>query len=42
MESFITLASKFTILKINPIALVTPPAPRREDFEFCLFCKEAL
>ena len=27
MESFITLASKLIILKINPIAFLTPPPP---------------
>ena len=41
MESLITLAPKFTILKINPIELLTPQAPRGEGIQFCLFGKKS-
>ena len=40
MEGSITLAPKFTILKINPIELLTPQEPRGEGIQFCLFGKK--
>ena len=40
VESFITQASKLTILKINPITLVTLAA-RGEEIEFGLLCKKS-
>ena len=39
VEGFITLALKFTNLKINPIALLTPLTPKGEGINFCLFSK---
>ena len=42
VESFVTLASKLEMLKINPIALLTPLAPRGDGNKFCLYNKKVL
>ena len=42
VESFITLALKLILLKINPIAHLTPLAPRGEGIKFCLWGKKVL
>ena len=41
MESLITLAPKLTILKINPIELLTPQAPRGA-FNFASLAKSLI
>ena len=42
-ESFITLASKLTILKINPIALLNPPSSKGgREFNFAYLAKKVL